>query len=280
MQKMNKTKTSVLIILLSILCIILIGLMIAFISGVIPIWKFNIDNDKVSKHLVYEKVYNSELQSIDIDIMLGNVEVLPSSDDNIHLSIYSDYELYEVSDTSSSLVVNFQEEEGFHFNFSKVGDKVEIYIPEDSGISFDISVDKGAVEVGNFLNSSFDITADMGDVDVDGGKFIDVNSDMGDIFIGKVSRLNAELDLGDLEVETVTEAVDISCDMGNVSINEVHLLKDSAITLSLGDLDINNLSGVYVDAKTDLGDVDVKDNNRNASYTLTIKNDMGDISIG
>ena len=69
MQKMNKTKTIVLIILLSILCIILIGLMIAFISGVIPICKFNIDNDKVSKHLVYEKVYNSELQSIDIDIM-------------------------------------------------------------------------------------------------------------------------------------------------------------------------------------------------------------------
>lgn len=280
MQKMNKTKTIVLITLLSILCIILIGLMIAFISGVIPIWSFNIDNNKVSKHLAYEKVYDSKIQSIDIDIMLGNIEVLPSSDDNIHLSIYSDYELYEVSDTSSSLGVSFQEEEGFHFNFSKVGDKIEIYIPEDSDILFDISVDKGDVEVGNFLNSSFDITADIGDVDIEGGSFIDVNSDMGNIFIGKVSKLNAELDLGDLKVETITEAVDISCDMGNVSINKVRLLKDSTITLSLGDLDINNFSDVYVDAKTDLGDVDVKDNNRNASYTLTIKNDMGDITIG
>ena len=130
------------------------------------------------------------------------------------------------------------------------------------------------------MNSSFDIAADIGDVDIEGGSFIDVNSDMGNIFIGKVSKLNAELDLGDLKVETITEAVDISCDMGNVSINKVRLLKDSTITLSLGDLDINNFSDVYVDAKTDLGDVDVKDNNRNASYTLTIKNDMGDITIG
>ena len=68
--------------------------------------------------------------------------------------------------------------------------------------------------------------------------------------------------------------------MGKVSLDEVHLLSDSTITLSLGDLDIKRLSNAYVDAKTDLGDIDVENNDRNAPYTLTIKNDVGDVTIG
>ena len=85
MQKMNKTKTIVLITLLSILCIILIGLMIAFISGVIPIWSFNVGNYKVSNHLAYEEIYDRNIQSIEVDSTLGDIEILPSNDDNIHL---------------------------------------------------------------------------------------------------------------------------------------------------------------------------------------------------
>lgn len=263
MKKTNKTKTIILIILLSILCIVLIGFLIAFICGVIPIWSFNVVNYKVSNHLAYEEIYDRNIQSIEVDSTLGDIEILPSNDDNIHLSIYSDDHLFEVNDSNSSLVVKFQEEEGFHFQLSRTKDLVRLYVPEDCDILFGLASDSGDVEVMDFSNASFDISVDMGDVR-----------------IGTVRELDAVLDLGNLEVTSIAERLSIEADMGKVSLDEVHLLSDSTITLSLGDLDIKQLSNAYVDAKTDLGDIDVENNDRNAPYTLTIKNDMGDVTIG
>lgn len=280
MKKTNKTTTIILIILLSILCIILIGFLIAFICGVIPIWSFNVRNYKVSNHLAYEEIYDRDIQSIEVDSTLGDIEILPSNDENIHLSIYSDNRLFEVNDSDSSLVVKFQEEEGFHFQLSRTKDLVRLYVPEDCDILFELASDSGDVEVMDFSNASFDISVDMGEVAIDSCDTLDIESDMGDVRIGTVRELDAVLDLGNLEVTSITESLSIDADMGKVSLDEVHLLSDSTITLSLGDLDIKQLSNAYVDAKTDLGDVDVENNDRNAPYTLTIKNDMGDITIG
>ena len=103
---------------------------------------------------------------------------------------------------------------------------------------------------------------------------------LGDVNIGEVRTLIATLSLGDLEVSSISEYLSIESDLGKISLDKVSLTKDSSITLSLGDLDINHLSNAYVDAKTDLGDIDILDNDREAPYTLTIKNDLGDVSIG
>lgn len=279
MKKTNKTKTIILIILLSILCIVLIGFLIAFICGVIPIWSFNVVNYKVSNHLAYEEIYDRNIQSIEVDSTLGDIEILPSNDDNIHLSIYSDDCLFKVNDSNSSLVVKFQEE-GFHFQLLRTKDLVRLYVPEDCDILFELASDSGGVEVMDFSNASFDISVDMGEVAIGSCDTLDIESDMGDVRIGTVRELDAVLDLGNLEVTSIAERLSIEADMGKVSLDEVHLLSDSTITLSLGDLDIKQLSNAYVDAKTDLGDIDVENNDRNAPYTLTIKNDMGDVTIG
>lgn len=279
MKKTNKTKTIILIILLSILCIVLIGFLIAFICGVIPIWSFNVVNYKVSNHLAYEEIYDRNIQSIEVDSTLGDIEILPSNDDNIHLSIYSDDCLFKVNDSNSSLVVKFQEE-GFHFQLLRTKDLVRLYVPEDCDILFELASDSGDVEVMDFSNASFDISVDMGEVAIGSCDTLDIESDMGDVRIGTVRELDAVLDLGNLEVTSIAERLSIEADMGKVSLDEVHLLSDSTITLSLGDLDIKQLSNAYVDAKTDLGDIDVENNDRNAPYTLTIKNDMGDVTIG
>lgn len=279
MMKTNKTKTILLIIFLSIVCFLLVGVMILFLLGKSPFRAFSVGNYEVSNQLQYEEVYN-HLSDIDVSLFLGDVSILPSSDDQIHVMVYSDKKQFDIDDKGSVLRIQFEEEEGIHFDFSKVGEKIEIYIPEDSKLAFDISVDQGKVEVDKFMNSSFNITDDMGDVDVLGADFLDVDCDMGDVLVGDVHRLKAELDMGNLEVESITEEVDIKCDMGNVSIGHVSLLKDATIRLSLGDISIDSISGVYVDAKNDLGDIDIKTQDRTAGVTLTIKNDMGDISVG
>ena len=279
-MRTNKTKTIVVIILLSILCILLLGFMIAVLCGVFPVWNFNFGTSKVSDTLVFEKVYDTKFQTISIDVSFGNIEVLPSNDSNVHVAIYSDYELFDVRSAKSSLSIIFSEEEGFHFSFPKSRDLVRIYLPDTSNIKVSLVTDYGDVEVGSFPNTSFDVTANMGDISIDQADILSVHSDMGDVSVGEVCDLTVKSDLGDIEVTNITEKVSIDTDMGNVFIEELNLIQDAKIILSLGDLEISNVTNGYVDATTDLGDIDIKNNNREATYVLTVESDMGDVNIG
>ena len=279
-MRTNKTKTIVVIILLSILCILLLGFMIAVLCGVFPVLNFNFGTSKVSDTLVFEKVYDTKFQTISIDVSFGNIEVLPSNDSNVHVAIYSDYELFDVRSAKSSLSIIFSEEEGFHFSFPKSRDLVRIYLPDTSNIKVSLVTDYGDVEVGSFPNTSFDVTANMGDISIDQADILSVHSDMGDVSVGEVCDLTVKSDLGDIEVTNITEKVSIDIDMGNVFIEELNLIQDAKIILSLGDLEISNVTNGYVDATTDLGDVDIKNNNREATYVLTVECDMGDVNIG
>ena len=279
-MRTNKTKTIVVIILLSILCILLLGFMIAVLCGVFPVWNFNFGTSKVSDTLVFEKVYDTKFQTISIDVSFGNIEVLPSNDSNVHVAIYSDYELFDVRSAKSSLSIIFSEEEDFHFSFPKSRDLVRIYLPDTSNIKVSLVTDYGDVEVGSFPNTSFDVTANMGDISIDQAAILSVHSDMGDVSVGEVCDLTVKSDLGDIEVTNITEKVSIDTDMGNVFIEELNLIQDAKIILSLGDLEISNVTNGYVDATTDLGDVDIKNNNREATYVLTVECDMGDVNIG
>ena len=279
-MRTNKTKTIVVIILLSILCILLLGFMIAVLCGVFPVWNFNFGTSKVSDTLVFEEVYDTKFQTFSIDVSFGNIEVLPSNDSNVHVAIYSDYELFDVRSAKSSLSIIFSEEEGFHFSFPKSRDLVRIYLPDTSNIKVSLVTDYGDVEVGSFPNTSFDVTANMGDISIDQAAILSVHSGMGDVSVGEVCDLTVKSDLSDIEVTNITEKVSIDIDMGNVFIEELNLIQDAKIILSLGDLEISNVTNGYVDATTDLGDIDIKNNNREATYVLTVESDMGDVNIG
>ncbi len=280
MIKTNKPKTIVLIILLSVLCILLLGFMIAVLCGVFPVWKFNFGISKVSEKLAFEEVYDTHFQEISVDVSVGNIEVLPSNDSRVHVAIFSDYELFNIDDIDSSLSIVFSEEEGFHFSFPKSRDLVRIYLPNTSNINISLATDYGNVKVRSFPNASFDINANMGDVSVSQANSLSVDSDMGDVSVGEVGNLTVTQDMGNIEVVNITKKVSIDSDMGDISIEKLNLIKDSKITLSLGDVEITSITNVYVDATADLGTVDIKENHRSATYVLSIENDAGDITVG
>ena len=279
-MKKSKGKIVFLIVLLSFLILLFLGFMISVILGWIPFRGFNFTSYKVSNHLVYEEIYDTNFQKIKVDATLGNIEVLPSNDEKIHILIYSDSDLFQIEDTKSDLSITFTEEEGFHFFIPSTKDLVQIYVPATTNSLFTLISDCGDVTVDDFSTAKFEVTANMGDISIDKATNIDIESDLGDVNIGEVRTLIATLSLGDLEVSSISEYLSIESDLGKISLDKVSLTKDSSITLSLGDLDINHLSNTYVDAKTDLGDIDILDNDREAPYTLTIKNDLGDVSIG
>lgn len=253
--------------------------MIFSILGWIPFRGFNFTSYKVSNHLVYEEIYDTNFQEIKVDATLGNIEVLPSNDEKVHVLVYSDRDLFDVESTSSDLSIIFREE-GFHYIFSGSKDLVKIYVPVSTNSFFTLVSDCGDVNVKEFFDACFNLTTNMGDISVLKAKRIDVDNDMGDIIIGSVSDLKVTQDMGDLEADIISSKLLIENDMGNVVLKNVSLEYNSKITSNLGDVEIENISNAYVDAKVDLGDVEIRDNNRKASYTLIIKSDMGDITVG
>ena len=280
MTKTSKGKKIFLIVLLSVLVLVLLGFMISVIMGFLPIRAFNLASYKVSSQLAYEDVFDASFQEIKVDATLGDIEVLPSTDEKTHIAIYSDSSLFDVEDNDSDLSIVFGEEEGFHFSVPNTKDLIKVYVPVSTSGSFVLESDCGDVTAEEFSNAIFDVTTNMGDVTITGANQIDVDNDMGDITVGTVRNLKVIQDMGDLEVDSISSRLSIENDMGNVFLKEVSLEYDSKLTVNLGNVEIEKVSNAYIDAKVDLGDVDISNNNRKASHTLTIKGDMGDVQIG
>ena len=278
MKKTNRGKTIFLICFLSFLVVVLLFFMISVIFGWLPIRGFSFSSYQVSKELAYEKIYDVNFQEIQVDANLGDIEVLPSNDEMVHVLIYSDRDLFDVDSTSSNLSIVFREEE-FHFSLPRSKDFIKIYVPDSTKSSFLLLSDYGDIRVKEFSNASFDVTANRGDISVLKAKKVEVDNDMGDVTIGSVRNLKVIQDMGDLEVDTVSSKLSIENDMGDVFLKDVSLKYNSKIISNLGNVEIENISNAYVDTKVDLGEVDIRDNNREAPYTLTIQSDMGDITV-
>ena len=55
--------------------------------------------------------------------------------------------------------------------------------------------------------------------------------------------------------------------------------KDSSIKNNLGSIKIGSTNEIYIEAKTDLGDVKVNNNYKKSDITLNLKNNCGDIKV-
>ena len=53
----------------------------------------------------------------------------------------------------------------------------------------------------------------------------------------------------------------------------------SKIDVDLGDVKIKETNDIYIEAKTDLGDTKINNNNRTSNVTLKIKVDCGNIKV-
>lgn len=267
--------TIFLICLFSFLVLLLLGFMIFVLCR-----GFSFHTYKVSSQLVYDKTYDVHFEEIRVNVDLGNIEVLPSDDEKVHVLIYSDSDLFQVEERQSTLSIVFEEEEGIHFMVPGTKDFVKIYVPQSVRSSFVLGCDFGNITVEEFLQAHFDIEVNMGDISIDKAEKVEIDTDMGDIYVGSVNDLQVIQDMGNLEVDDVSSQLFVESDMGNVSLKSISLKHDSKITVDVGDVEIDTVSNAYIAADVDLGKVDIDYNHRKAPYTLTIECDMGDISVG
>ena len=106
-----------------------------------------------------------------------------------------------------------------------------------------------------------------------------ISNSHGDIKIDTMEDVRIENDRGDIEIKSVNSYLDLQSEYGNININAIEIDKDSTINVDYGDINIKDTNEVYISAKTDLGNVEIKNNYKDADISLKIESDCGDILI-
>lgn len=244
MEKNNRGLLITLIVLLSFIVVLLSGILVFSISSntqsFLPI--------KI-KTICDESYSSSEISNISVDSAAGDVIVRTSKDGNIRLvaeginedniEAVADGDTLSISSYENNKKWNF-----FNFNSRNIGTDIILYIPKDFN-TLDINLNFGNVEIENELNTS----------------------------------LTVENNMGDIEAKVLGGSFNLHTDMGDIEIKRINITNNSSATTSMGDIEIEKADGVNINAKTSMGNCDVKNNTPSSSIILTAETSMGNVEI-
>lgn len=283
------------IILLSILSILFIILLFFLLNGRMKFFSFPVSST-VSKELVLDQTYDSSFQQVKVDADAADIDIKPSSDQKVRVVIYGDEDETTVDTDYQILSIVSKQEPCTFFCFSRKVAKIEVYLPSNFDQLIEVHDAYGDVTIDEFLASNIvveencgavlikggnqvKVDNDYGDVEIKRANDIDIKESAGDVIIGKVSNATIRNSYGDIQIKEVLNFLDIQEDCGDVEINRITLKQDSKISNSYGSIRIGYTNEVYMDAKTDLGDVKIKQNFPKADVTLKLDNSCGDIEV-
>lgn len=288
---MKSKRIVFLISLLVVIAIILIVFMVLVINK-----KGIVFSNGISKNVIVDEVYSDDINNLNLDVREALVSIKRSNDENIRVKIYSEYEntSVNVSNNSLNIVSNNKPCKFICFNYRST--KIEIYLNKDYEFNMDIKNNYGDVLIDEFDNAYMNIKLDCGDLEIKSAKEAVIVNKYGDIDVGKILKANIKADAGDININEAQELVvnnnygdinikdingylDILDNCGDIEIDNLILSKNSKIKNDYGDIKIGETNQIYIDAKSNLGDVKISNNYRKSNIVLDIKNSCGDIEI-
>ncbi len=252
----------ILIVLLILLIIGLVAFLVFYLSG-----KSRWTNGKGQKssQVIFDSNYQlAEVEKLEILSSAGDVEFKQSMDEQIKVTIYGQNpEDLTIDFVENQLKIDYTKKKRKITFFHFVKNDMVIYLPKEFAKQIDMKVNYGDIQAEDFESASFQIEEDCGDV-----------------HLGKVKNAFIQNHYGNIKIVEVKNKLEIESDCGDVKIGSVTLLEDSWIVNSLGDIKIGQTNEIYMDAKTDLGDVKINRNERHSEICLKIENHCGDIKVG
>ncbi len=291
----NKKWIITLIILLSIIMIALSIFFVGLLQNGFKFKGFRIGLQS-SNELILDKTYEEKFKNIVIDATTSEIFIKKSDTENIKTIIYGEKDYTDVETNLDSLNVKINEKKCIGFCFNQKSAKVEIYLPKEYDGKIDIKNDYGDISIDEFLNVNIDVEEDCGDVKILGGNIVKVdnkygdieiekanvltiNEDCGDVNISKTNDAIVKNSYGDIKIESINNFLRLENDCGDIELNNINLKKDSYIKDAYGDIKIGNTNELFIYAKTDLGEVKIKNNYNKSDITLKIENNCGDIEV-
>ena len=293
---MNNGLRITLITLLSILLIFVVGIMVFLFKGNYNFSTINFSFGE-SKTLVDEKeitsIKNLNIESNVADVIIETKEGYTNS---IKVELYSDHaEEYEITEKNDEIKVVLKDKRVVTM-FGSNSSRIKIYVPATYDKYVVITNRTGDITIGKLPNSDFNISLTTGDVkaeqannmiislttgDVELNKVFngDITATTGDVDINSIDKVKVKLTTGDITIGKISNSLSLTSTTGDVRITDANLKANSNIKSGTGDVRINNTTGCYIDAKTNVGDTRVDNNDRKSDIVLTITSRVGDIRV-
>lgn len=274
----NKGLIIFFIVILTLLALSITGGMFWLLSGRGRFGFFNFRTSSVSTELVHDKTYENIFKEINIDSDAGDIYIKHSKDEEVSVKIYGETSQLDVND-EDNLSIKYVAKKciGFCFNVQK--SKIEITLPESFDGKINIENKYGDTSIAEFLNANADVNHHYGDIKLEGINKGKIVNKCGDIDIGTITEAEVENNFGDIDIEKVLSSLNVEADCGDIEIKDLTIDKNSKIENSMGDISVGKTNDILIDAKTSLGEVNIRNNNYKSDITLSIDNSCGDITV-
>lgn len=255
--------------LLTIILVILILFVVVFITGFLYFMlngreKFSKGfNYELSQNEIYNETIEDEFREIRIKSGANEIEINNSNDNNFKVLVYGkNKKRLNVSVVNGILSVLFDQKKciGFCFN-DKIG-KIKIYVPENYENIISVENDYGDIKIDRFKNATINVLEDAGNVEVK-----------------EANNLSIDKDFGNIKIDKINKYIGIKSDYGDIDINNLFITIKSSIKSDFGTINIRNTNEIFIDAKTDLGNVKLSNNYKSSDIILKLRNDCGDIVV-
>lgn len=265
-----------LVVILSLLLIFLV------ISLIVLLSKNDVSFDFLNSNsvLLKEEEFNLEdINGINIASNSTDIKIISASDNIVKVNVYGkkDDEV-SVELINGELSLNYSKNTpciGFCF-----GDKfIEVVIPSNYNSNLNIKTKSGNVTADSLNVLLLQVKSNSGDIDIKDYNKVEVSSESGNIKLGTVNYLDVNTLSGDIRVDRINYYINGETNSGKVDIDSLVLGANSSISTSSGDVNINNINDIYVDASTRSGDIEIKNNNRMAVVILKLITKSGNIEV-
>ena len=236
------------IVMLSIVIILLIAILCMGIVNGGNIQLGFVRGNKADQ-IIYDKGYDIKLiNNIEVLSSAGDVKIEESNDSNVRVLVYGEEDNgLKVNLENGNLRVDYREHHKHHIiSFGGYLSEIIIYVPKTYDKELNLNLDYGNL----------------------------------DIISLEKANITVKESCGNVKIEEVLNKLNIRTNCGDVKIEKVNLKEDSSIKCDMGDVKIKEKNDVYIDAKVDLGDCKVNNNNRHSEVTLKIEMNCGDIKAG
>ena len=284
---MKNKKIIISIITLIILIIVLIGVIV---FGIAKGGNFSF-LEKTST--IYDEEFN-DIESISVNVKSYDVKIKETNEEKLKVEITGsskNKDKIKVKQTENKLEIG-QEKSIVCIGLCLYDETITIYIPTNYDIKYNHLSSSGSLEVestitmGNIKTTSGDITlkgldngevnSTSGNIKIDNAKELNVNSTSGDIKIGKVNNITLSATSGNVEITEITNKINGSTTSGDIEINKLAIKENSSLEARSGNIDIGLENKVFIDAKTNSGNIDIANSNTNPILTITTTS--GDIT--
>lgn len=266
------------IVLLSVIVVLLIGGLVFALAGGALSFSFG-SVPRVAERVIYDGSFEG-VTDIVIDSDCGDITVQECADDQFYVTAFGEYERdITVKFSDGKLNIIYPQKRRF-FNWSSVKNNICLEIPKDFAGSLRIESDYGNVQVCDLPGASADIDCDYGDITLGEIRGAVIDSDCGSVGIEKAETAKIDVDYGNIRIGTVSVRCELQNDCGDIAVDEMRITESSTVSGDLGNIVVGNAPGVRVQASTDLGKLNILQNDEKSSVTLNITNDCGNITVG